>query len=87
MQDRTRKDELSKALGVVIKRLKQDSNLSARTLAYSVNISKTTLLLAEQGRLDPQISTFCKLATLFYKTPEELMKLVMSELPENWFKE
>ncbi|MBQ8459223.1 helix-turn-helix transcriptional regulator [bacterium] len=85
MQDGTRKKELSEALGRVVSRLRQEANLSARSVAYGMNMSKTTLLLAEQGRLDPQISTFCKFAEAFYKKPDELMKMVMSELSENWF--
>ena len=50
-----------------------------------MNISKTTVLQAEQGKLDPQISTFCRLAEAFYKTPDELMRLVLAELPPKWF--
>lgn len=85
MQEQTQKQELSAALGKVITRLRKEANLSARSVAYDMNMSKTTILLAEQGKLDPQLSTFCKLADAFYKTPDELMKLVMAELPEKWF--
>ena len=85
MQDKQRKQELSQALGKVIKNLRKDSKVSARALSYSLNMSKTTLLLAEQGKLDPQLSTFCNLAEAFYKTPEEFMTLVVKELPEKWF--
>ena len=60
MQTNKKKELLSKALGKVVKQLHDETNLSARTIAYSMNMSKTTLLLAEQGKLDPQISTFCK---------------------------
>ncbi len=85
MQEQTRKKELSEALGRVVSRLRSEANISARSLAYGINMSKTTLLLTERGKLDPQLSTFCKLAEAFYKKPDELMKLVIDELPENWF--
>ncbi len=85
MQDKVKKQELSEALGRVISRLKKDSNLSARTLAYGINLSKTTILLAEQGKLDPQLSTFFKLSEAFYKKPDEMMRLVVKELPKSWF--
>ena len=85
MQDPTRKKELSLALGRVVHKLREDANLSARAVAYGMNMSKTTLLLTEQGKLDPQLSTFCKLAEAFYKKPDELLRLVINDLPEKWF--
>ncbi|MCM1338200.1 MAG: helix-turn-helix domain-containing protein [Muribaculaceae bacterium] len=85
MQDKQRKDELKQALGKVIQELRKDTNISARALSYGTNMSKTTLLLAEQGKLDPRLSTFCNLAEAFYKTPDELMGLIINELPEKWF--
>lgn len=50
-----------------------------------MNISKTTVLLAEKGKLDPQLSTFFKLSEAFYKQPDEMLRLVMKELPSKWF--
>ena len=79
-----KKNEFLKALGQVIKELHVRSNRSARSIAYDIDISKTTLLLAEKGKLDPQITTFCKLAEAFYLTPEELLKRVYSKLPDRW---
>lgn len=84
MQVDERKKELAEALGRVVKKLRQNANLSARSIACGMNMSKTTLLLAEQGKLDPQMSTFCKLAEAFYLKPEEMISLVMKELPEQW---
>ena len=85
MQDSTKKQELSAAFGRVVSKLKKEANISARTLAYGVNISKTTILLAEQGKLDPQISTFFKISEAFYLQPDEMTKLVIKELPPKWF--
>lgn len=84
MQEEDRKQEFIQALGRVIKKLRADTKRSARAISYEINISKTTLLLAESGKLDPQISTFCKLAEAFYISPDRLLKMVYEELPENW---
>ena len=78
------KAELSKALGRVITELQKNAECSARTIAYGSNMSKTTVLMALKGNLDPQLSTFCKLAEAFYLSPSELMDMVYKELPENW---
>lgn len=79
-----KKKEFIQALGSVIKRLRTQSKRSARSIAYEINLSKTTLLLTEAGKLDPQITTLCKLAEAFYIKPEELLKMVYEELPPNW---
>ena len=86
MQDleTNKKTELSMALGRVVTKLRQESKLSARTVAYGIGISKTTLLLAEAGKLDPQLSTFCKIAEAFYLKPEALLSMVYAELPQGW---
>lgn len=85
MQPETnKKEEFLQALGKVMSRLHDESKLSARSIAYGINISKTTLLLAKDGKLDMQMSTFCKLAEAFYIKPEDLLKLIYEELPENW---
>lgn len=85
MQAKQQKVELSNALGRVITKLRKQSNISARALVYGTNLAKTSLLLAEKGKLDPQLSTFFKIAEIFYKTPDELMKMVIDELPSDWF--
>ena len=81
----TEKREMFKlALGKVLLKLRKKNKLSARSVAYSVDISKTTILLAEKGELDPQISTFCKIAEAFYIKPEKLMQMIFQELPNGW---
>ncbi len=80
----SKKQEFQQALGRVITKLQEKSNRSARSIAYEIDISKTTLLLAQKGKLDPQITTFCKLAEAFYITPYELLKMVYHELTPHW---
>lgn len=83
-RDLNRKHELISALGRVVTKLRKESNRSARSIAYETNMSKTTLLLAESGKLDPQLSTFCKIAEAFYIKPDKLLDMVYEELPQNW---
>lgn len=84
MQQKDKKQEFINAFGRVIKKLREESKRSARSISYEINISKTTLLLAETGNLDPQITTFCKLAEAFYIPPERLLKMIYEELPNDW---
>ena len=79
-----KKKEFITALAEVIYELRKNSNRSARSIAYETEMSKTTLLLAEKGKLDPQLTTFCKIAEAFYVSPIELLKLVYKKLPDNW---
>lgn len=72
------------ALGKVISKFRAESKRSARSVAYDVNLSKTTLLLSEAGQLDPQITTFCKIAEAYYLKPETLLKMIYDELPQDW---
>lgn len=75
---------LKQALANVLVKLRKKNNLSARAVAYSVDLSKTTLLNAEKGELDPQLSTFCKIAEAFYLKPEKLLQMIFQELPKGW---
>ena len=72
------------ALGKVLLKLREETHSSARMVACSIELSKTTLLLAEQGKLDPQLSTFCRISEAYNLLPSELLKLVENELPPNW---
>ncbi len=76
--------ELSAALGKAVAKLRKQAKHSARSISYESELSKTTILLIEQGKLDPQLSTFCRLAEAFYIKPSELMELIQKELPSEW---
>ena len=80
----TKKKEFLQAFGRVMSKLRADSKRSARSVAYDINMSKTTLLLSETGKLDPQITTFCRIAEAYYLKPEILLQMIYEELPENW---
>ena len=78
------KKEFTEALGKVLNKLQKQSKRSVRSIAYETGMSKTTLLLSEKGLLDPQLTTFCKIAEAFYIKPDKLLQMVYNELPENW---
>ena len=84
MQTKDKKQEFIQAFGRAIKKLREESKRSAHSISYEINLSKTTLLLAETGKLDPQITTFCKLSEAFYIPPDKLLKMVYEELPKDW---
>lgn len=79
-----KKSELTGALGKVLTKLRAKTKRSVRSTALEINLSKTTLLLAEAGKLDPQISTLCKISEAYYIKPEKLFQMIYEELPENW---
>lgn len=80
----SKREEFSQALGKVVLKLREKSERSVRSVSNEIELSKTTLLLAEKGKLDPQISTFCRIAEAFYIKPEDLLKMVYKELPLGW---
>ena len=49
-----------------------------------IEISKTTILKIEKGQLDPQLSTFCRIASALDISPSKLLSLVEKKLPKNW---
>lgn len=81
---KNKKLEFMTAMGKVLTKLRAENNLSARAVALETNMSKTTLLLAESGKLDTQITTFCKIAEAFYIKPDKLLQMIYEELPEGW---
>lgn len=83
-QYKKKRQELSLALSEVIGDLRKKSKKSANLFANEIEISKTTILKIEKGQLDPQLSTFCRIASALNVSPSELLKLVEKKLPKNW---
>lgn len=83
-QYKLKRKELCKALAKVVSELRKKNNKSANLFANEIELSKTTILNIEKEVLDPQLSTFCRIAGAFNISPSELLKLVERKLPENW---
>jgi len=83
-QYKKKRQELSKALSEVISDLRQKSKKSANLFANEIEISKTTILKMEKGFLDPQLSTFCRIASALNISPSKLLSLIEKKLPQGW---
>lgn len=83
-QYKKKRQELSIALSEVISDLRLKNKKSANLLANEIEISKTTILKIEKALLDPQLSTFCRIASALNISPSKLLNLVEKKLPENW---
>ncbi|MDD3436841.1 MAG: helix-turn-helix transcriptional regulator [Candidatus Gastranaerophilales bacterium] len=83
-QYKKKRQELLKALSEIICDLRKNSKKSANLFANEIEISKTTILKMEKGLLDPQLSTFCRIANALNMSPSKLLELVEKKLPKNW---
>lgn len=83
-QYKKKRHELSKALSEAIFDLRQKDKKSANLLANEIELSKTTILKIEKGMLDPQLSTFCRIAYALNIPPSKLFELIEKKLPKNW---
>lgn len=83
-QYKKKRQELSLALAQVIGDLRQENKKSANLFANEIEISKTTILKIEKGLLDPQLSTFCRIASALNLSPSKLLELIEKKLPQNW---
>ena len=83
-QYKKKRQELANALSEVVSDLRQSGKKSANLFANEIEISKTTILKLEKGLLDPQLSTFCRIASAFNISSSKLLELVEKKLPENW---
>lgn len=79
-----KRKEYCEALGRVMFKLRMKAGKSVREIAREAELSKTTWLLAEKGELDPQITTFCRIAEVFYMNADKFFMLIKKELPKNW---
>ncbi len=82
--NKQKKKELANALAIAVKELRLSTKKSVYAFTNEVDITKATILRAEKAVLDPQLSTFCRIANAFNLKPSELMSMVESELPEGW---
>ena len=83
-QYKKKRQELSKALSEAVYDLRQKDKKSANLFANEIELSKTTILKIEKGTLDPQLSTFCRIASALNISPTKLFALIEKKLPENW---
>jgi transcriptional regulator with XRE-family HTH domain len=67
-------DLLEKKFGEILKRLRQEKDISQETLAYSSELDRTYISLLERGERQPTIQTLFKLAAALGKKPSDIIK-------------
>lgn len=83
-QYKKKRQELALALSKAVSKLRAKTKKSANLFSNEMEGSKTTILKLEKAELDPQLSTFCRIASALEIKPTDLLLLVEKELPENW---
>ena len=65
-----------KLLGLKIKRLREENNLTQEKLSERINIDITTISNIENGKNMPSFSTICNIIKYFKIEPNELLDFV-----------
>lgn len=70
--------EFCKSLGIAVNELKGDKKKSI--LAYESDLPRSVVYSILDGRKDPQLTTFCRLASGLDMKPSELMKVIEEKI-------
>jgi len=85
MQHINKKDkELFKAVGSVIKKLREDRGLSLNIFAFENDLQKSLVSRLENGINEPKLTSLWKIAEALDINPSELIKQIESELPSGF---
>lgn len=68
-------DVLLKTVGSRIRLLRQERNMSLRDLAYSIGMEPPNLSVIENGKSNPQLLTYAKIAAALNVTLKELFDI------------
>ena len=74
--------QICKILGSVVQELKKEKKKSI--LAYESDLPRSVVYAILDGKKDPQLTTFCRLALGLDLKPSELMKIVEDKI--DWYK-
>lgn len=69
----------NEAIGIVIRRLRQNKGLSQDTLSGLADIARTHLSMIETGDKQPNLDTICKIADAFGIKSSELVSAFEKE--------
>lgn len=70
--------EFCKSLGIAVNELKGDKKKSI--LAYESDLPRSVVYAILDGKKDPQLTTFCRLASGLDMKPSELMKAIEEKI-------
>lgn len=71
-------------LGLIVKKLRKQTNKSISLLTAEVGMTKSLLADTEKGIKDPQLSTLWRIAQGLNIPLSEIIKLLETELEENF---
>ena len=77
-------EELFRATGFVIKRLRQEKGLSVNILAFENDLQKSLISRLENGQNEPKLSSLWKLAEALGLKPSDFIQEVEKELPKDF---
>lgn len=75
---------LSKAFSKTLILLREKTNKSITLISDEINLSKTIWADAEKGDVDMQFSTFWRIVEALDIEPDEFIKVLKTNLPENF---
>ena len=70
--------QICKILGSVVQELKKEKKKSI--LAYESDLPRSVVYAILDGKKDPQLTTFCRLASGLDMKPSELMKVIEEKI-------
>ena len=77
-------EEIEKKFGIILKRLREDKNMSQEFLANDSDLDRTFISLLERGERQPSISTLFKLAASLGIKPSEIIKELEDAYENSW---
>jgi putative transcriptional regulator len=68
-------EALLRAIGGKIRSLRMERNMSLKDLAYSIGMEASNLSVIENGKSNPQLLTYAKIAAALHITLQDLFTL------------
>jgi transcriptional regulator with XRE-family HTH domain len=76
-------EELLKLVGQRIRTLRKEKGLSLQDLAYQIGMEKSNLSVIENGKSNPQLLTYARIAAALETTVANLMRIEFDYLTFN----
>ncbi|MBQ8460613.1 helix-turn-helix transcriptional regulator [bacterium] len=83
-ENKQKRQELLKAIAATVKGLRNKTGKSISLISNELNVSKSIWSDVELAKTDIQFSTFWRIAEALDIMPEELLKKIKENLPQNF---
>jgi len=80
-----KREEFLKVLAAIVKKYRENANLSINQASHEIDISKSIWSVIEQGKRDPQISTLWKISEVLNIPLSVLITDMEKMLGNNFF--